>query len=37
MGVEMKPGDMALAVMPRLATSRASDFVMPTNPAFEAA
>ena len=37
MGVLMKPGAMQLAVMPRLATSRASDLVMPTSPALEAA
>jgi hypothetical protein len=33
----MKPGAMQLTVMPREATSRASDFDMPMMPALEAA
>ena len=37
MGVEMKPGAMQLTVMPREATSRASDFDMPIMPALAAA
>ena len=36
-GEAMKPGATQFTVMPRLATSAASAFVMPTTPAFEAA
>ena len=37
MSVSMKPGATAFAVMPREATSRATDFVKPTIPALLAA
>ena len=37
MAVEMKPGATQFTVMPREATSRASDFDMPIMPALEAA
>jgi len=36
MGVEMNPGAMQFTVMPREATSRASDFDMAMMPALEA-
>ena len=35
MGVSMKPGGIALTVMPRGPTSRAKDFVSPLSPDFE--
>jgi len=37
MAVWMKPGAMALTVMPRLANSRAHDLVKPMTPALLAA
>ena len=37
MAVSMKPGATQLTVMPRLATSAASDLVMPIIPALAAA
>ena len=37
MSVSMKPGATAFTVMPREATSRATDFVKPTIPALLAA
>ncbi len=37
MSVSMNPGAMALTVMPRAATSWASDLVSPIMPAFAAA
>jgi len=37
MSVSMNPGHTALTVIARAASSRASDFVRPSRPAFEAA